>query len=139
MKKIVSLIVASAIAMFSFSPMLISPVEAALVEEKDIFVRTCTDFGITEERCPEYESEAKFQQTVGTIIRYALIFIGLLAVAFIVWGALRITMSGGNAETVKEGRRTIIFALIGLAAATLASVLVGIIFSAVDDAFLSSW
>jgi hypothetical protein len=122
--------------MFSFIPVPALAATTEPVTDDNIFKRTCTDFGINSAKCPEYESSAKLEKTVGAVIRYALIAIGLLAVIFIIWGGFRITMSGGNVETVKEGRRVITFALIGLVAATLAGILVALIFSAVDDIFL---
>jgi threonine/homoserine/homoserine lactone efflux protein len=44
-------------------------------------------------------------------------------------------MSGGNAEIIKDGRRVVMFATIGLAVAILAGAIVAIVFSATEEVF----
>jgi len=50
----------------------------------------------------------------GRIIRFLLGFAGVGALAFFVIGGITLLMSRGNAEKVKSGKDTIVWAIVGL-------------------------
>jgi hypothetical protein len=52
--------------------------------------------------------------TISGLIEIALGIIGLVAVLFIVIAALQLITSGGNPESAKKARETIIYAIVGL-------------------------
>lgn len=58
------------------------------------------------------------------ILDAMLVIAGIVAVAFVIYGAIRLITSQGQAEGVKAARSTIINALIGLVIAISASALV---------------
>ncbi|MFA5178608.1 MAG: pilin [Candidatus Paceibacterota bacterium] len=63
-------------------------------------------------------------QRVADFIRnLALILMPL----FITWGGLKIITAGGNAESVKKGREIIVWTIIGVIMALVASVIAGVI------------
>jgi hypothetical protein len=61
------------------------------------------------------------------VLNWFLGIAGLIAVLFLVWGGFKMIVSNGNEETFKEGRTTVINALIGLAVVILAYVVVTIV------------
>ena len=66
---------------------------------------------------------------VAQIISWVLIAVGILCVAFIIFGAIKFTTSGGDPEKTKSGKSTIMYALIGLIIAILANVIVSLVFN----------
>ena len=65
---------------------------------------------------------------VGTIVQNvvnALLYvIGALSVIMLIWGGIRYTTSGGNANSVTAAKNTILYAVIGLIVAILAYAIV---------------
>lgn len=59
------------------------------------------------------------------VINFVLTFLALVAVIFVIVGGVRILAAAGNEENVTKGRKTIIFALIGLVIVFFARVIVG--------------
>ncbi|GHU07570.1 hypothetical protein FACS189431_2340 [Alphaproteobacteria bacterium] len=64
---------------------------------------------------------------ITNIIRYLLIGVGILAVIMIIFSAIRIATSGGNPETIKGGKNTLLWAVIGLILALLAITVVNLV------------
>jgi len=64
------------------------------------------------------------RQSVLNVLNAVLGFLALLALIFVVIGGIRIIAAGGNEENVTKGRKTIIYALIGLVVIFFARVLV---------------
>jgi len=60
-----------------------------------------------------------------TVINFVLTFLALVAVIFVIVGGVRILAAGGNEENVTKGRKTIIYAIIGLVIIFFARVIVG--------------
>ena len=54
------------------------------------------------------------------IVGFIIFIGGIIAVIMIIVGAIRMTLSGGNADQAKSARNTIIYALIGAVISTLA-------------------
>lgn len=63
--------------------------------------------------------------SVVKVINFALGFLALVAVVFVIVGGIRILAAGGNEENVTKGRKTIIYAIIGLVVIFFARVIVG--------------
>lgn len=63
-------------------------------------------------------------ELLGNLISYALFFAGALAVIFILVGAARYALSGGNPQATADAKKTITNAIIGLVLAILALVIV---------------
>lgn len=59
------------------------------------------------------------------VINFVLTFLALVAVIFVIVGGVRILAAGGNEENVTKGRKTIIYAIIGLVIIFFARVIVG--------------
>lgn len=51
----------------------------------------------------------------------------ILMPLFITWGGLKIITAGGNAESVKKGREIVVWTIIGVIMALVASVIAGIV------------
>lgn len=51
---------------------------------------------------------------INNLINVALIFAGIVALAFIIWGGFKIARSAGDAKQMEGARNTIVYAVIGL-------------------------
>ncbi len=78
------------------------------------------------------DPDETLQGTIRNVINVISIIAGAVAVIMIVWGGFRYITSGGNAETVKSARNTILYALIGLVIIAFAQVIVRFTLSSVD-------
>ncbi len=65
------------------------------------------------------------RDAVVKVINFVLTFLALIAVIFVIVGGFRILAAGGNEENVTKGRKTIIYAIIGLLVIFFARVIVG--------------
>ena len=65
--------------------------------------------------------------TIESIVNTVLGFLALIAVIFVIVGGIRIMTAGGNEENVTKGRKTIIYAIIGLLVIFFARVIVGFV------------
>ena len=63
------------------------------------------------------------------IINWVLIAVGIICVVFIIIGGIRYATSGGDPEKLTRAKNTILYALIGLVIAILATVIVQIVFN----------
>jgi hypothetical protein len=61
------------------------------------------------------------------IINYLLLFAAMIAILFIILGGYKYITSQGNAESAKNGRATVLNAVIGLAIIILAYVIVSVV------------
>ena len=53
----------------------------------------------------------------GRVIRLLLGFVGVAALLFFIWGGIVLLTSRGNADKIKQGRDTLVWAVIGLVVA----------------------
>lgn len=67
---------------------------------------------------------------VSNIINVILYVIGILAVAFIIYGGVKYAMSAGDSAKVKSAKDTIMYAVIGLIVAILAYAIVNFVITA---------
>ena len=72
---------------------------------------------------------------VVSVLQFILTFLALLAVIFVIVGGIRIMTAGGNEENVTKGRKTIIFALVGLLVVFFARLAVGFITKEIANQF----
>lgn len=63
--------------------------------------------------------------SVGLVVRGLLGFSGVLAIAFIVLGGIRIVVASGNEEQIKQGQQTLLWAILGLVVAFGGYIVVG--------------
>ena len=63
--------------------------------------------------------------SIVAVINFVLTFLALIAVIFVIVGGFRILMAGGNEESVTKGRKTIIYAIIGIVIIFFSRVIVG--------------
>jgi glucose uptake protein GlcU len=68
-----------------------------------------------------------FKNILNTIIPIILGFSGLIAMVYIIVGGYQIATAAGNEETVKNGRKTLTNAIIGLVIIILSYVIVTIV------------
>ncbi len=55
-----------------------------------------------------------------SVVNYVLFFLGLIAIAFIVYGGILYVTSGGNEEKTTKARNTLLYAVIGIIVISLA-------------------
>lgn len=77
---------------------------------------TCSDTGLP--------GSAVTNGTISNLLQIAFGIIGVVAVLYIVIAALQLITSGGNPESAKKARETIIYAVIGLIVAVSAEAIV---------------
>jgi hypothetical protein len=65
--------------------------------------------------------------TVKAIINTVLVVVGLISVAFLIYGGVQYTTSAGQAEKVKNAKNTIMYSIIGLIVAILAFAVVNFV------------
>jgi hypothetical protein len=75
------------------------------------------------------------RNSVVTVINFVLTFLALVAVVFVIIGGFRILGAGGNEENVTKGRKTIIYAIVGLLIIFFARVIVGFFTSEIASKF----
>ena len=70
--------------------------------------------------------------TIAKIINILSVIIGAIAVVMIIIGGFRYVTSGGNAESTKSARQTIVYAIVGLIIVALAQVIVHFVLHSVS-------
>lgn len=83
-------------------------------------------FGSTTPTLPS-TATGNVRDSISRLLTFVLTFLGLLAVVFVVIGGIRILSAGGNQEQVQAGKKTIIYALVGLVVVFFARVMVNFI------------
>ena len=78
------------------------------------------------------EAGKNLESTITNVINILSIFVGIAAVIMIIIGGFRYITSGGNQESTKSAKNTIIYAVIGLIIVSLAQVLVHFVLSKVS-------
>ena len=88
-----------------------------------------TDFGLTDIQGTGLSTATDINQSINTIITWALGFAGAVAVAFIVYGGFRYTTSAGNSDARTKAKDIILYAVIGLIVIIIAFVIVSTVVS----------
>lgn len=68
---------------------------------------------------------------VKNVINFMLYLVGILSVAFLIWGGIRYTTSAGDSNKVTSAKNTIMYAVIGLIVAILAYAIVNLVITQV--------
>lgn len=76
------------------------------------------------------EAGANFTGTANWAINLLLGIVGLIAVAFIIFGGFRYVTAGGNEDAAESAKTTIKNAVIGLVVVILSAVIVNVVMSA---------
>jgi len=63
----------------------------------------------------------------GNIIYWALVFAGIVALFFLIFGGIKLLVSGGDAKQVEGARKTVTWAIIGLIVIILSFMILNII------------
>jgi hypothetical protein len=90
-----------------FAPALIPAAHAQPLDAEDIIG---SDFGDSTGL-----GQGDLKETIGSLIRVALGFLGVVAVVIVLLGGFKWMVAGGNDEKVGEAKRLIIAGIIGLA------------------------
>lgn len=69
-------------------------------------------------------SVSRFQEILAEIINIFSLVVGVVAVIMIIFGGFKYITSGGNQESIKSAKQTLVYALIGLVIVALAQVIV---------------
>ncbi|MEK7137754.1 MAG: pilin, partial [Patescibacteria group bacterium] len=77
----------------------------------------------------------KTRDSIVLVINFVLTFLALIAVIFVIVGGFRILVAAGNEEQVTKGRKTIIYAIIGLLVIFFARVIVGFFTGELSELF----
>jgi cytochrome bd-type quinol oxidase subunit 2 len=71
---------------------------------------------------------------IAKVINILSVIIGAIAVVMIIIGGFRYVTSGGNAESTKSARQTIVYAIVGLIIVALAQIIVHFVLNSVSSA-----
>lgn len=86
---------------------------------QDLSATDCVDNGVATLSCIPY--------VLQNIIFWAFALVGIAAVIFVIYGGVKFVLSGGDPKQVDGARKTITYALIGLALVISAFVIINII------------
>ena len=75
---------------------------------------------------------SSLQNTISDIINIMSILVGVISVIMVIVGGFRFVTSGGNAESTKAARNTILYALVGLVVVALAQLIVHFVLNRVS-------
>jgi|GEM_PF-309007 hypothetical protein len=79
----------------------------------------------------EHAGSNNLMATINTIINVVLGVLGILAVAYIIYGGFMFTTAAGDATKTKKARETIMYGVIGLVVALLAFAIVNFVLTSV--------
>ena len=102
MKVIVNLIVFAALLAGVSSPLVVFAEPTSTCPEN----ATCLEN-------PLSKKDADIPYIIGTVIKGVMAIVGALVLLMVVWGAGGWMLAGGNTEKIQEGRKTIVWAMIG--------------------------
>jgi len=77
--------------------------------------------------------DADVSLVIGRIIKGVLGFTGVIALALFIWGGFQIFISRGNKDMIDKGKKTIVYATIGLAIIFASYSLVAFVFKIVQS------
>jgi len=71
--------------------------------------------------------------TLDSVLNIVFIFIGSLAVLFLIIGAIRYVLSGGDASQTKQAKETMLYSIVGVVVALSAFAIVAFVSSGVSS------
>jgi hypothetical protein len=87
-----------------------------------------------EELLKKFPRHCTTGSSVARVLNLALVFAGLAAVAAIIYGGFVMITSAGNEEAFGKGKKTVVYAIVGLVVVLLAGTIVVIVTNAVNRA-----
>lgn len=121
-------LIMSALAVFGFSALLLTPATSAQDIDKNLQCGANLQFTVPEEGCPVDQGGTsaadRVDQIVTQIINILSLAVGVVAVFMIIIGGLRYITSGGESGSVTGAKNTILYAVVGLIVVALAQVIV---------------
>lgn len=99
------------------------------VAQADDINATCTEWQRQQGLC-----EAGLRPFILTILNWFLLFLGLIATGFLIFGGFQYLTSAGNDQNIEKAKKTIIYAAVGILVILLASVLVNALLGIPTDA-----
>lgn len=80
---------------------------------------------------PAGTARGDLQSVIMQVINYVLTFVGVIALAYLIYGGFRYITSGGNETNVEEAKSIIINAIIGIVVIGVSAALVNFVVGAV--------
>lgn len=74
--------------------------------------------------------EGSIRALILRIVNYALGFLGILAVMMVIYGGISYVMAGGKQESIENGKKIILYALVGIIIILLAFAIVNTVLGA---------
>lgn len=140
LKKLKLMILSLSSLLFIAAPLAIAiPAYADTTATNDIQNNLCQgsnlDVSTTSNTCAATVPDAgtSVTTTIKKIINILSVIIGAVAVVMIIIGGFRYVTSGGNAESTKSARQTIVYAIVGLVIVALAQIIVHFVLNAVSS------
>lgn len=103
---------------------------AAPVMASDLSIDEGIQGGINDAGGADNTGPSDLGSVVTTVINVILWAVGLLSVAFIIYGGVKYAMSAGDSAKVKSAKDTLMYAIIGLIVAILAYAIVNFVIDA---------
>lgn len=103
---------------------------ATSVQAADLFDKACSGAAADSAVCQSKDEGATREDAAGRVqgvVNLMLYILGILAVIMIVIGGFRYVVSAGDEGGIKQGKNTIIYAVIGLIVAILAYAIVNFV------------
>src|SRR5579862_4084118 len=85
----------------------------------NVLAKGCVENGVATLRC--------IPALFSNLIRAALMFVGVVAIFFIIYSGYQLLTSGGDPKKVQGGRQTLTFAIIGLVIVLSSFLIIGVI------------
>jgi hypothetical protein len=104
-------------ALFGVSTMAMTVSQPVLAA--DDITSSCTQWQIDQGLC-----EAGLRSLILSMINWILLFLGLIATGFLIYGGFLYITSAGNDENINKAKKLIMYAAIGVVVILLASILV---------------
>jgi len=76
---------------------------------------------------PNVDAGTRIDTTIGKVVDLLSVIVGIIAVIMIIVAGFRYITSGGNQESVKSAKNTLIYAVIGLVIVALAQIIVAFV------------
>lgn len=113
-----------AVVMLGFG--VVAPINQPNIAYADVISDAC-DLAQDSEACKGMQGEGNFTKIVGNIINTALMIVGILAVAMIIFSGIRYVTSSGNKQRVEQAKQILIYSITGLIVAICAYAVVNFV------------
>ncbi len=77
--------------------------------------------------CSDEANGEAIRDTIKDVLNFLLTFVGIIAVAFIIWAGFLMMTAAGNEEQVESGKKIIIWAAVGILVILFAWVIVAFV------------